>query len=206
MKRTNWSWLAPVAVVLLGAVVSAWELGNADSMPFMAVRRQLGSAPAGASAQTVRPDFSGEWVLDLAKSVVPPSLQQAEMTVQHQDPTLAVTDRQRHDTGGTVGTYHYTIDGVASTATQGGTTYETTGRWEGPVLVIRQKITGKMNSEPVERWSLSADGNVLTIERSRNDTKGTATRTFVYLKQHVGHRPVRARPQSPSYFTAAGSV
>ena len=136
-----------------------------------------------ASAQPVRPDFSGKWVLDSAKSEMPLFLQRADMTVRHQDPKLVVSERQVNDRGTATGNYNYTTDGVASKGIDQGTTYETTGQWEGSVLVIRQKITGGINAETAEPWSLSADGTLLTIERSRKDAKGTTTHKLVYVKQ-----------------------
>ena len=140
-------------------------------------------AVGAASAQPARPDFGGKWVLDPAKSEMPPFLQRADMTVRHQDPKLVVSERSISERGTAQGNYNYTTDGVTSKAVERGTTYETTGQWEGSVIVIRQKIYGELNVETAERWSLSADGTLLTIDRSRKDAKGTTTRKLVYVKQ-----------------------
>jgi len=140
-------------------------------------------AAVTASFQPARPDFSGKWVLDPARSEMPPFLQRADMTVRHQDPKLVVSERSFSERGTAQGNYNYTTDGVTTKGVDGGTTYETTGQWEGAAIVIRQKITGGMNADVVERWSLSADGSLLTIEHTMKDAGRTTSSKKVYVKQ-----------------------
>ena len=125
-------------------------------------------------AQNSAPDFSGTWRLNLEKSKPPKGTK-----VQSQ--TIAITCsgesiQMRYSTDGKESTEAYTTDGKERTINenQGGKVV-VKAKWKGPVLIIETIARLKLPSDPLfngsevihnkERWKLSADGRILTVEQ-----------------------------------------
>lgn len=125
-------------------------------------------------AQNSAPNFSGTWRLNLEKSKLPKGTK-----VQSQ--TIAITCsgesiQMRYSTDGKESTEAYTTDGKERTINenQGGKVV-VKAKWKGPVLIIETIARLKLPSDPLfngsevihnkERWKLSADGRILTVEQ-----------------------------------------
>jgi hypothetical protein len=113
-----------------------------------------------------RPNFSGEWQLDLDKSSLGPMGGPASMSqkVEHADPDMTVT---RSTSGGPQGdqtvTLKYSTDGKETTNMLMGLPVKTVASWEGSALVI--KMTADANGQTIQvtdRVTLSDDGKVMT--------------------------------------------
>src|SRR6185503_21377973 len=125
--------------------------------------------PFPARAQG-KPDFSGTWTLDTAKSDPPPQGRgggggAATLTIKQTGTELAVTSEGRQGPQ----TMTYKLDGSPSSnevmGRGGAQTVKSTAKWEGATLVIEttRDIQG-MSITTKEVRSLSADGKVMTIE------------------------------------------
>jgi len=69
--------------------------------------------------------------------------------------------------GGKENTYDmiYTLDGKPCTNHVNGNRVESTARWEGDDLVVESKVFALREADMNDRWSVSADGKILTLVR-----------------------------------------
>lgn len=151
-------------------------------------------APAAAPA---RPDFSGRWELDAAKSEgLPPDMKQS-MTVKQTGDRLEVETKISGPQGDRTLNDTYTVDGKPAEFTPGllggdgkakkGTR---TASWspEGTGIDITEEA-GVENSEGTDTikgkrtWRLSESGKVLTIEIDLAGKNGPIKSKRVYRKQ-----------------------
>ena len=143
-----------------------------------------------AWSQDAKPDFTGKWSLDAAKSdfgqmPAPDSIVQ---DIEHKEPNLKVTTSIKSTAGDTSNTRTFSTDGKESTnkLSMMGTeqAVKTTAKWEGQSLAVvasfdAQGATVQLN----DTWTLSADGKVLTIARVVKTPQGDFTTKTVYNKQ-----------------------
>ena len=155
----------------------------------------VGTVAAQAQAQ---PHLTGTWVLDRAQSQLPHHRGQASPENQTQLPEVKLLVQQQ---GNTVKATRMVTRGdversVAVTLVTDGTEHSYTGRrgtvvtraaYEGDRLVVNRTYTKK--SEQGERtmsrdsvWSLSPDGNVLTIDTTMKSPRGERTIKTVFLR------------------------
>lgn len=139
-----------------------------------------GAAAGSARAQSV-PNLSGTWVLDQSKSDFGPAPAMARTEViDHQEPKLVI----KRTIDGTEATLTYAVDGKPYPNTIGGTNATSTLAWDGPVLVMTTEVESPNGPATiVDRFSLSADGKTLTIDRSISVQQGTFSQTLVLAKQ-----------------------
>jgi hypothetical protein len=145
---------------------------------------------ASAAAQDVRPDFSGKWKLDLAKSdfgPMPPPLS-VVIDIEHKDPNLKVSATQTMQQGTVSNVRNLTTDGKENTNLMRGMGGEqevkSNTKWEAAKLVTMAKM--EVQGTPLEMhdsWELSGDGKVLTISREFKTSQGNFTNKTVYDKQ-----------------------
>ncbi|ODU55298.1 MAG: hypothetical protein BGO25_10845 [Acidobacteriales bacterium 59-55] len=152
------------------------------------------AAPAAtAPAATVRPNLTGTWSLDLARSnydqVPPPTSEFLVFAQAGSGFTVGVTSD--NDRGKEVYTLPFATDGT-ETPTPKGTFSDTAtlqylstkGEWKGAALVLTQKITyegapGSLQST----FTLSPDGRTLTRAMHISVDQGEFDTTSVYDKQ-----------------------
>lgn len=131
-----------------------------------------------------KPDFSGTWTLDPARSEMGgpggggrgPGGPAGPMTVKQ---TAAELTREVNRGGQTM-TMVYKLDGTESTNTMGPMTAKSTASWNGDKLVVktvRETPNGAM--ETTETWSLGAGGKELSIVT----VSPRGERKAVYTKQ-----------------------
>ncbi len=138
-------------------------------------------AVAGLSFGQAKPNFSGTWALDTAKSDQMGGRQgggggaPAPMTVKQTATELT----QEMTRGGNTMTTVYKLDGTESiNKTQRGES-KSIAKFDGAKLVIKTVAEGPNGSmEATATWSLSEDGKELTIVRStqRGDMKQVYTK------------------------------
>ncbi len=115
------------------------------------------------------PDFSGSWQLDPARSDFgpEPGPSSATQVIEYHDPVMRV----KADSDGFMGTSHAELelvtDGTEKEQTVDGKPRETRSYWDGAVLVTEWGVEnpGTPKFEMVERRSLSADGQTMTVKR-----------------------------------------
>jgi hypothetical protein len=138
-----------------------------------------------ASAQT-RPNFSGEWKLNTAKSnfgqmPAPSSLTQK---IAHNDPDLKVQTAQTGDFDLNTD-FSFTTDGKECQNSVGNDFHMTsTVTWQGDILVFDSKLDFQGNAMTgTDKWSLSPDGKTLTVQRHFSGPMGEGEAVMVLDKQ-----------------------
>ena len=144
----------------------------------------------GVALAQSRPDFSGAWTLDTAKSDPPPQGRGggggggrgggvASVTIT-QNPTMLTIQQGPQ-------TLQYKLDGSTSSnevAGRGGTTTAISkARWDGAKLVIEttREIQG-FSLTTTDVRSLSSDGKEMTVNTTTSTPQGDVNRKVVYSK------------------------
>jgi hypothetical protein len=135
-----------------------------------------------ATAAPAKPNFSGTWRLNQVKSHYGPvsAPKKMERKIVHQDPMLKMTIVQANDDGERTLEQEYKTDGSASVNKVGNREVTSTARWDGQVLVISSERGDLAQSE---RWTLSEDGQVLTLVNRIKSPKGNFDVTVVMDKE-----------------------
>lgn len=143
------------------------------------------AATLGVAAD--KPNFSGDWTMDAAKSDFGPIPPPATMTrkVDHSDPAVTVVTVQ---TGGAQGdstvTQKYDTSGKETTNEMMGSATKSTTKWDGSTLVMSTKADFQGTEITIiSKWSLSADGKVLTDAWHIISPQGEFDLTYVMNKK-----------------------
>ena len=153
-----------------------------------------------AVAAAAKPNFTGTWVLDPAKSEGLGGPQGGTpapetMIVTQDGDKLAFERTFKSPQGDRVQKDTYTADGKEGEFTMparggGETKGKRTAKWsaDGSVLEVNDKATfdtpnGAMSTEANSKWTLSADGKTLTVESTRTSQRGEQKSKRVYNKQ-----------------------
>ena len=150
----------------------------------------IGFVSSPAWSQGAKPDFTGKWNLDAAKSDfgAMPAPASIVHDVEHKEPNLKITTTQKSEAGESTNTRTFSTDGKDSTnkITMMGAEYPvtTSAKWDGQSLAVTasfdaQGATVQLN----DTWTLSPDGKVLTITRIAKTPQGDFTTKSVYNKQ-----------------------
>jgi hypothetical protein len=139
-----------------------------------------------AFAATAAPNLTGEWKLNTSKSefgqMPAPSSMTQKMT--HEDPKLTVSVKQSSDMGDFEFTADYTTDGKECTNKFMDNPSTSVAKWDGDALLIETK--GKFGDNDFtlkDKWTLSGDGKVLTINRHFSSSFGESDQKLVLEKQ-----------------------
>ena len=152
------------------------------------VRVWLGAAMllCGVPLAHARPNFSGTWKLNAAKSnfgaIRAPALRIDK--ISHKGPLIEDSFTQSGQRGEQTAHMKYSTDGRETTNILPSGEIKTKARWEGNYLVIDGQ-TGYNGASVIleDRWSLSADGRTLTIQRHVNSPRGETDQLIVLEKQ-----------------------
>jgi hypothetical protein len=133
-------------------------------------------------------NYTGEWKLNADKSdfgMAPPISKRTDKIV-HKDPSLQITRAQTTAAGDGTSEYSCTTDGKDCTISVTGAAIKITGafKWMDAVLTFEGKGTyngGDLNIH--EKWNLSPDGKIITIQRHLTVSVGEADQTLVLEKQ-----------------------
>lgn len=150
----------------------------------------IGLLSAPAWSQDAKPDFTGKWSLDTAKSDfgAMPAPSSIVHDIEHKEPNLKVTTSTKSTTGDTTNTRTFTTDGKESTnkLSMGGgeQAVTTTAKWEAQSLIVTASFDAQGTTvQLIDTWTQSADGKVLTIGRVVKTPQGDFTTKTVYNKQ-----------------------
>jgi hypothetical protein len=131
---------------------------------------------AFAFAAQTRPDFSGVWQLNLTKSTLRgPAPKEILTKIQHREPILTQTILVVAADGGEQElTFTYDTTGTESTnVTMAGGEGQSRAHWNGAELVIDSVLrTSSRTFHFSDHWSLSADGQTLTMAHRDDDVAG----------------------------------
>jgi hypothetical protein len=134
-----------------------------------------------------RPNFSGRWRMvkdqsDFGKFSRPDIIVRV---VDEHPPTMNIHTVQTTGKETTSSDVSYFIDGRESTNTMSGRPATSKAFWDGEVLVIRTetKNSKDQDTQIVDRWELSHDGQTLTIDSHIETTTGEAELKLVCQKE-----------------------
>ncbi len=132
-----------------------------------------------------KPDFSGHWSIDLAKSdfgMMPPP-DKLERDIDHKDPDIKIKTLQAGARGERTSESKLTTDGKESSVQVMGREAKSIAAWKGSKLTVKTKL--EFNGAEIlqnETWTLSGDGKVLTIENAISSPQGEFTMKNVFTK------------------------
>ncbi len=133
-----------------------------------------------------KPNFSGRWKMnaslsDFGTMTAPTSLVQQ---ITHNDPDLKVVTTQVGEMGEFKIESSYTTDGKECVNKFNNLERKSTLTWAGDTLVIESKMDMRGNAVVIsEKWSLSEDGRILTIQRHLKGPEGETDIRTVLEKQ-----------------------
>ncbi len=139
-----------------------------------------------AALAFAKPDFTGDWKMDPAKSDwgFLPAPEVLDRKITHKDPKLDVATKQSGVRGESKTESKLTTDGVETTVNMNGRETKATAKWDGDVLVVEVKWTNAQGDFAlIERWKLAEDGKSISIE-----AKVTLPAGDVPLKIHLDKR------------------
>jgi hypothetical protein len=140
----------------------------------------------GLAQAHAKSNFSGSWKLNVGKSDfgAMPAPDSRTDKIAYDDPVLTDSFTQSGQMGEVTAEMKYSTDGKETTNSIRGNEIKSTAKWEGDDLVIDGKTA--FNGADVtlkDRWSLSADGKTLTIQRHVNSPMGETDQKIVLEKQ-----------------------
>ncbi len=131
-----------------------------------------------------KPDFSGTWKLNIAKSNFGalPAPDSATLKIEHNDPAFKMISVTVTSSGERSYELAFTTDGKECTNWVGNVEVKSVLRWEGTTLVMEHKAAGGEVTLK-DQWVLSEDGKTLTLTRHWSGSQGETTQTLVHEKQ-----------------------
>ncbi len=133
---------------------------------------------------SAKPNFSGEWKLNPAKSdfgVLPPP-SSIRRTITHAEPNLTIVEDHRSDFGDVSNTRKYTTDGSPTTFTSQGAEVKSSATWDDSVLVVVSKVDAAGIAFN-DRMMLSPDGKMLVSSIHISSPQGEVDITVAFDKQ-----------------------
>ena len=124
----------------------------------------VAATPAAAKA-SAKPDFSGDWKLNIDKSNFGPMPPPTSMSlkVDHKDPALKVITNQNGMDGESTTNATYSTDGKPGKNDFRGAETTSVAKWEGETLLIDTKLNFQgMDLTLKQSWKLSSDGKTIT--------------------------------------------
>jgi hypothetical protein len=144
----------------------------------------LALALAVAAQPASKPNFSGEWKLNLEKSqfgaLPPPTAMTRKIT--HAEPSLTIDETQTSPLGDQSTTRSYKTDGSAMTFMVQGASVSGSAKWAGNVLEVLSNVEA-IGMSFTDKMSLSPDGKTLTSSVQVTTPQGNMDITVVFEKQ-----------------------
>lgn len=146
----------------------------------------LAAAALSLVQAQAKPNFSGSWKLNVSKSDFGPLPAPDSRTdqIKQNDPDIADNTTQSGQMGEMSAEIKYSTDGKETTYQIRGVDFKSTAKWDGDELLINTKGSfGGNDITTTDRWSLSADGKTITINRHAVSPMGEADMKVILEKQ-----------------------
>lgn len=144
----------------------------------------LVAALAGTAAAAEKPNFSGDWKMNAAKTnfgpLPPPTSIVRKVT--HAEPSLVIVEEQQGDLGTQNTTRKYTTDGKDTSFEANGAEVKGSAVWDGNVIVVTSSVDA-VGLKFIDRMTLSEDGRTLTSVVHVASPQGELDITIVFDKQ-----------------------
>jgi hypothetical protein len=131
---------------------------------------------ASGAGPAAKPNFSGSWRLNAAKSdfgPLPPP-RRFDRVIRHDDPAIEIQTTQSSPQGDVSSSVKHRTDGSQSVNAANGRTVRSVLKWQGKALVIESTaaIPGVGEIKTVENWTLQENGNVLVTDSAVSAPQG----------------------------------
>lgn len=139
-----------------------------------------------ASAAMAKPNFTGSWKMNPAKSNFGqvPQPEKMERTVDHKDPALLLKSLQVRQDKEVKTEANLSTDGKEFTVKTQFGDMKGTAKWDGDALVVESKLQIQGNEiTQSDRWVLAAGGKELKVDSVLNTPQGEVKLTIIYDKQ-----------------------
>jgi hypothetical protein len=139
---------------------------------------------SGSSLAADKPDFSGEWKMNAAKSVYGPVPVPTSFTrkITHKDPSLIIVDDQETNGQKQVNTRTITTDGKPADQQIQGANVTCSATWDGSSIVAVSNVSD-YGLTYHDHMTLSADGKTLTSDVQVSSPQGDVSLLIVFDKQ-----------------------
>ena len=139
---------------------------------------------AGTAAAQDKPNFSGEWKMNAARSDfgLLPAPASITRTIAHKEPSLSIVETQEAGAGPQTMTRKYTTDGKNVTFESGGAEVRGSAVWDGNTIVVDSKVEIAV-LHFLDRMALSNDGKILTSTIRITSPEGTVDLSVVFERQ-----------------------
>jgi hypothetical protein len=140
-------------------------------------------AVAGQAA-SAKPNFSGQWKLDLSQSSFGPLPPPTSVTrsIKHAEPALEIVENQQSDLGDQTVSRNYRTDGTETMFTAQGAEVKGSAKWSDNMLVVVSTVDVAGLSFN-DAMTLSADGKTLTSVVKMTTAQGDLDMKLVFVKQ-----------------------
>jgi hypothetical protein len=148
------------------------------------------TAPTATTAPTTasgaKPNFTGVWKLNVAKSDFGPlpGPESETDTIDHQDPNLKLAVIRAGAQGKQQYELNLTLNGTEQTNKLGDQEVKTTAQWEGATLVVVTKLTIQDNEVVFKSaYTIAPDGKTVNDAVHLSSAMGEADQKLVFEKQ-----------------------
>lgn len=144
----------------------------------------------------IRPNFTGTWVMDPARSLSIPAGLQQTMTITHTGDQVKVENKLVSPQGERSFTDIYTLDNKEAEFTPQTMTGPAAGKGKRKAywlpndkgIVVSEETTvdspnGPVANSQMRKWTVSADGNTLTVDYYFDGPRGSFEAKRVYVKR-----------------------
>jgi hypothetical protein len=141
-------------------------------------------ALATVSWAAAKPNFSGDWQLNLSKSnygSMPPPTSMVR-TITHADPALEIVDDRNGPGRSGVSSRKYMTSGQVTNFEVNGASVEGSAVWDGNSLVVTTKVSS-VGLVFKDKMTLSPDGKQLTSDVQIESERGPAQVKLVFDRQ-----------------------
>ena len=145
----------------------------------------VAAAVTGVALGAEKPDFSGQWVLDLGRSTLQtPGIQSGTVHIVHREPAFSFARTFVSKDGPDEAKYELTTDGKEKVEVEGKMTTSSRLYWEGEQLVLDQKIAVRnLTATNVVHYSLSDGGRTLIAKESFRGPKLKYDNSWVFNRK-----------------------
>ncbi len=173
---------------MAGSGTSGRMSGSTSSTGSTSMGSGSGSTSQASSSSTSgKPNFSGTWVMDPSKSDFGPMPAPSSGTavIDHKEPSVKISVKQTNEMGDLAFQMDLVDDGQkVSTWQIFGSDAKSTAHWDGDALVINTDTTIQDNAMKfANRYTLSPDGNTLTVHGHMSGPMGEVETKVVYAKK-----------------------
>ena len=138
----------------------------------------------GTAAAADKPNYSGEWKMNAAKSSFGPMPAPSSIVrkVTHSEPSLVIVEEQLSDLGAQNTTRKYTTDGKEMSFEAQGAEVTSSAVWDGAAIVVVSNVN-VAGLQFVDRMTVSEDGKTLTSAVHITSPQGDLDIKLVFDRQ-----------------------